>query len=386
MKNFVLFLTVLLYLPRSICSQQLNLDTVIERSAKEVEDVLPQGAKVAVLNFDSNSETFSVHVIEELTGKLVTGRKITIVDRRNMALISQEMNLQLSGNVSDESAQAIGKLLGAQSIISGSLTNMGNFYRFRIRVINVETAAIQTQISLDLRNDEQVAFLLGGSPTITPPVTTGGTASNITTPVIAGNSISNASIELYNKYFGGINIDKWQNAPVISTQVALNIPSAGNRDLQTAAIVNMVKSESITVRQFRLELARYEKNIQRQLSSDERRHIIDLMVNERLVAQAAEKDRITISEDDVNQQINKLKIQLTQIIGKQPTDAEFSTAVRNETGLEMRAFREQVKRQLIVQKYFTVKKQNFNERAIQETLNELRKGRTFQVFERNLSQ
>ncbi|WP_461256907.1 CsgG/HfaB family protein, partial [Treponema sp. R80B11-R83G3] len=150
--------------------------------------------KVAILNFVSPTETFSDYVIDELTGKLVTGRKVTIVDRKNLALISQEMKLQLSGDVSDESAQAIGRMLGAQSIVSGNLTNMGTFYRIRIRVINVETAAIQTQISLDLRNDAQVAFLLSGAPTSTPPTVPSGTAAGISanetaTPLTEGTMV-----------------------------------------------------------------------------------------------------------------------------------------------------------------------------------------------------
>ena len=199
MKKFLLILAVFVLLVGKINAQQLNLDTVIERSARAAEEVLPQGSKVAVLNFVSTSETFSDHVIEELTGKLVNGRKVTIVDRRNLALISQEMNLQLSGDVSDESAQAIGRMLGAQSIVSGTLTNMGTFYRFRVRVINVETAAIQTQASFDLRNDEQVAFLLGGSPTSTPPVISGGTTPNVTptgpaSPPIEGTIVPGSNL------------------------------------------------------------------------------------------------------------------------------------------------------------------------------------------------
>jgi len=170
-------------------AQQISLDETITRAARGVEEVLPQGTKVAVLNFVSPTETFSDYVIDELTGKLVSGRKVTIVDRRNLALISQEMNLQLSGDVSDESAQAIGRMLGAQSIVSGSLTNMGTFYRIRIRVINVETAAIQTQVSLDMQNDAQVAFLLSGnqiSPQTTPSgviVPSVGTTDVATLPI-----------------------------------------------------------------------------------------------------------------------------------------------------------------------------------------------------------
>jgi hypothetical protein len=123
---------------------------------------------VAILNFVSPSEAFSDFIIEELTGELVTGRRITVVDRHNLALIAGEMNLQLSGDVSDESAQTIGRMLGAQSIVSGTLTNMGTYFRFRIRVISVETAAIQMQVSLNLRNDTRVAFLLGESTTSVP--------------------------------------------------------------------------------------------------------------------------------------------------------------------------------------------------------------------------
>ena len=184
MKKSLLILTVFVLFVGKIYAQQLTLDTVIERAARAVEDILMQGAKVAVLNFVSTTEAFSDHVIEELTEKLVMGRKITIVDRRNLALISQEMNLQLSGDVSDESAQAIGRMLGAQSIVSGTLTNMGTFYRFRVRVINVETAAIQTQVSFDLRIDAQVTFLLGGNPSnnvVINPST--GTTSQDSTPV-----------------------------------------------------------------------------------------------------------------------------------------------------------------------------------------------------------
>jgi len=169
MKKPFLFLAVFLLLTASaLFAQEMTLNEVIIRSARGVEEALPQGTMIAVLNFASPSPAFSEYVIEELTGELVNGRKLTIVDRSSLSLIRQEMNLQLSGDVSDESAQAIGKMLGAQSIVSGTLTNLGTFQRFRVRVISVETAAIQTQVSLNLQNDAQVAFLLGDSAASAP--------------------------------------------------------------------------------------------------------------------------------------------------------------------------------------------------------------------------
>jgi parvulin-like peptidyl-prolyl isomerase len=129
-------------------------------------------------------------------------------------------------------------------------------------------------------------------------------------------------------------------------------------DLQPAAIVNLTRSEPITVRQLRTEVERVEKAARRSLSDKERREVLDSMINERLAIQAAEKDKITVSESEVNQQINQLKSQMVQVIGRQPTDAEFATAIKNETGLEISAFRDQARRQLITQKYLMTKKQS----------------------------
>jgi len=160
MKKALIIFVISLLSVAGLYAKDLTLKEVINQSARDVERALQNGNVVAVVNFASPSEVFSDHVIEELTGALVNGKKVVIVDRRNLDLIRQEMDWQLSGYVSDESMQSIGQQLGAQYIVSGSLTNMGRYYRFRIKVTNVETAAIRTQNSLDLKNDSQVTALI----------------------------------------------------------------------------------------------------------------------------------------------------------------------------------------------------------------------------------
>ena len=146
----------------AVPAQGIKLAEVIAGSAKRIEEALPRGTTIVALNFVSPSGAFSDYVIEELTGALVGGRKVAFVDSRNLAFIRREMNLQTSRELNEEIVQGLGRLLGAQSVVSGTLTSMGNFYHFRVRVINVETAAIQAQASFDLQDDAQVAFLLGG--------------------------------------------------------------------------------------------------------------------------------------------------------------------------------------------------------------------------------
>jgi TolB-like protein len=152
---------VILLMAAGVFAQELPINEVISRSARGIEDALPQGTMVAVLNFDSPSKAFSDFAIEELNGQLVEGGKITIVDRNNLALITEELQLQMSGAVSDELVVSIGRQLGAHYIVTGSLSDIGTGYRFRVKVTSVEKAAVLKQISLNLKSDEQVAFLLG---------------------------------------------------------------------------------------------------------------------------------------------------------------------------------------------------------------------------------
>jgi parvulin-like peptidyl-prolyl isomerase len=143
-------------------------------------------------------------------------------------------------------------------------------------------------------------------------------------------------------------------------------------DLQPAAIVNLTKSEPITVKQFRTEVENMEKASGQSLTQDEQRQVLDMMINERLVIQAAEKDRIVVTDNEVNQQINQLKNQMGQEIGRMPTDAEFAAEIKRQMNLDMPSFREKVRRQLIFQKYLMSKKQSTIESLKIPTEDEIR--------------
>jgi len=133
--------------------------------------------------------------------------------------------------------------------------------------------------------------------------------------------------------------------------------------LQPAATVQLIRSEPITVGQLRTEVERLERSIGQPLNAQQRREVLDAMINERLVLQAAERDRVTITDNELNQHIGQIRSQMAPMLGRQPTDAEFATAIRNETGLEMPAFRDHTRRQLIQQRYLFTQKQDMLESA-----------------------
>jgi len=123
-------------------------------------------------------------------------------------------------------------------------------------------------------------------------------------------------------------------------------------DLQPAATVNLIRTEAITVRQLRAEVERMQTANGRALTQAERLQVLDLMINERLVSQAAERDRIIVSDNEVTQALKNI---LAQQIGRQPTDSEYAQAVR-ESGMTEQELKEQTRKQLIAEKLLQAKK------------------------------
>jgi TolB-like protein len=161
MKGYV-FIIVGLLITASAFGQTRDIDSLdeaINGSMTYLTQRLSAGTKVAILNFAA-SPAVSNYVIEELTTFIVNDGNLTVVDRSSLEILQEEMNFQLSGEVSDESAQAIGKKLGAQTIISGSLSPLGNLWRMRIKALEVETAKVQGVVTYTIKKDELLSNLL----------------------------------------------------------------------------------------------------------------------------------------------------------------------------------------------------------------------------------
>jgi TolB-like protein len=145
---------------------EVSLATAIREAAARMESGLDRGTKVALINFTSPSQAFSDYVLDELSSVLVNNRYLVVVDRANLDRIRQELGFNSSGEVSDRSMQEIGLMLGAQALVTGSLTSIADLQRVMFKVIMTETAAVAVQHPADIINDRRVQALLaqgGGS-------------------------------------------------------------------------------------------------------------------------------------------------------------------------------------------------------------------------------
>jgi hypothetical protein len=90
----------------------------------------------------------------------VNDRVFKVVDRQQLDLIRAEQNFQYSGEVDDNDALAIGKFFGAQTIVSGRVSQVAERYRFTIRALEVQSARVQAQNNLNIEANATITALM----------------------------------------------------------------------------------------------------------------------------------------------------------------------------------------------------------------------------------
>lgn len=166
-KLFFIHIFILL-ISFNIHPKSMTIDKAIELTADELGQRL-KNSKIAILNLSSKQPKVSEYIIEELNNAIVRDGSLTVVERGqlNLALARQELYFNMSGEVSDESAQRIGHFIGAQSVLTGSFTDIDkNKYQFRVRVIAVETGALLYSNSLEIKRDSTLRNLTKEPPTL----------------------------------------------------------------------------------------------------------------------------------------------------------------------------------------------------------------------------
>jgi hypothetical protein len=146
--------------PAQTAPTGLSLDAAIQEAARRMDMRLPANTKVALVSVASSSAQLSEYILTRLEAALVDSEKLVVVDRANLDKIRAEQGFQLSGDVSDESAKAIGQLLGAGAIVTGSFSDLGDVYGLTLKAINIETAAVAVSYPVDIAKSTRITTLL----------------------------------------------------------------------------------------------------------------------------------------------------------------------------------------------------------------------------------
>ena len=114
-----------------------------DRDSYAVLDIEGRGISI----IEANSLT------DRLRSYMVQTNVVTVVERGAMQQILQEQDFQLSGCTSDECAVEVGQLLGVTKMVSGSIGKFGETYTIDLKIVDVESGAIERSVIRDYRGE-----------------------------------------------------------------------------------------------------------------------------------------------------------------------------------------------------------------------------------------
>jgi len=125
------------------------------------------GKKIAIIPFSyadgrAGATKDGSVISERLTIKMINSHKFEIIERSVLDKVMDELKLQASGTIDASSAQQLGKVLGVEAIVTGTLVEMqGGKIEVNARLIKTETAqaigASQVMLEKDWIGDAPTA-------------------------------------------------------------------------------------------------------------------------------------------------------------------------------------------------------------------------------------
>jgi TolB-like protein len=152
----------------SSAEAQDTLDQRLDSLARQIASNLTENQKhtIAVIEFvdlKGNVTDFGRFLSEELITRLHQTKKFKVIERQQLNRMIAEQKLSLTGMVDPASAQELGRVLGVDSIVFGSISDLVKTLKINARLISAETGEVFDTAVIEILKDAAVTNLLGNS-------------------------------------------------------------------------------------------------------------------------------------------------------------------------------------------------------------------------------
>jgi TolB-like protein len=120
-----------------------SAEEAMRRASEKFITGLPENTTVALTGIASKDTETAAFIMDGLQDLLVSAAKFKIVDRESLDAVYSERNFQYySGDVDDNSMVSMGKMLGANIVITGDINGSGSSRRLSLKALDVQTSEI----------------------------------------------------------------------------------------------------------------------------------------------------------------------------------------------------------------------------------------------------
>jgi len=138
-----------------------------------VVPIFSQNETLAIIDFESNgvSKSDSKNIVSKIESEIAELGVFTLVERNQIEEILTEQGLQQSGCTTNECAVEIGKLLGTDKLLLGSIGKTGRLYTINARIVSVESGAVlkadEVSSEIDIEDlyknkTKELAYIISG--------------------------------------------------------------------------------------------------------------------------------------------------------------------------------------------------------------------------------
>jgi len=118
--------------------------------------------RIVVMPFESSGEEsgkmqLGKAVSEIMVVLLSKDGKFSVIERDKLSKVMEELKLGMSGLIDSTSASQVGKVLGAQGIMTGTVSDAGMFINVSARIVDVETAQVKAASFAEIEKNSVIS-------------------------------------------------------------------------------------------------------------------------------------------------------------------------------------------------------------------------------------
>ena len=147
----------------AVAASAVDIETALQQVADQFSATFKKGTTIAIVGISSDSTEMSDFMLDDLSMRFVQARKVTVANRANLDAIKAEMNFQLSGEVSDESIQQLGAMVGASIVVHGKLIPIGSSFNLTVQALDVTSAAVVDMCRIRVDPNDTIKYLFSQS-------------------------------------------------------------------------------------------------------------------------------------------------------------------------------------------------------------------------------
>ncbi|MFH1288835.1 MAG: FlgO family outer membrane protein [bacterium] len=235
MRKFLVVSVVIFLSFSSIAFAAPDLDAGIQELALQISKNMASSnkKKIAIIEFsdlDGRITSFGQFLAEELVTQLfiTSPGQFEVVERRQLMKVLSEQKLTMSGLLDANAMESVGKILGIEAIVTGSITDLGNNIKINARLIGVDNAKIFAVASTSIPKVGTVADLMGKEAVQTQIFPASEERTNPSTQTRQQASAKNTPMEFGN-FRIGVESLKMTNDGVMASVSYVNLK---NEELQ----------------------------------------------------------------------------------------------------------------------------------------------------------